>query len=71
MMKPPPCKDCGRHSARCHVECTEYRAWKLRSAAEKAALRESLARASDGAGRLNFDPSKERRYNGRRRKDRP
>lgn len=71
MMKPPPCKDCPHRSTRCHVECTEYRAWRLRAAAEKAALRQAIQRASDGAGHLNFDPSKERRYNGRRRKDRP
>lgn len=68
MMEPPPCKDCPRRSPRCHVECTEYRAWRLRAAAEKAALRQAIQRAMDGAGRLNFDPGNEKRRNGRIRR---
>ena len=68
MMEPPPCKGCPHRSTLCHVECTEYRAWRLRAAAEKAALRQAIQRASDGAGRLNFDPCKEKRRNGRIRR---
>ena len=68
MIDNPPCKDCPRRSTRCHVECTEYRAWKLRDAAEKAALRQAIQRAMDGAGHLNFDPGNEKRRTGRIRR---